>query len=116
MPLTLSGKVYYSSPNIVFADGGDFSNRPLAGFVIDGRGNQAAVWADSNSQASIYFIAVSDRVGPDQPRDTMLHTDLLKSGTANFLGTTFASAVAAAREAYGSAIADAMVDIIVSGD
>ena len=117
MPLNLVGKIYYSSPDILTVEDGNFSyHRPIAGFIIDGRGQFSTVWADSNVVATVYFIAVSDRPGSTSPRDAMLHTDLLKSGTVNFLGATFAAAQAAVRETYGSAVADAMVDQFVSGD
>lgn len=117
MPLNLVGKIYYSSPDILTVEDGTFSyHRPLAGFIIDNRGQFSTAWADSNVVATVYFIAVSDRPGILSPRDTTLHTDLLKSGTVNFLGVTFAAAQAAVRETYGSAVADAMVEQFVSGD
>lgn len=109
-------KAYYECPVDVFVDfEGLTTALPILGPVVDKLGGQwKVVEQDSDTDPSSAILAVSDRLGPDDPPNPEVHQECRRVG--RFLGKTLEQARNAARPVVGSVRAARMLDQTVGGE
>ena len=107
-------KRYYQNVSVLVDPTGDAYFTPAVNFDIVGRGNQAFCTQDSETDPTMFYSAVSDKLNAEAEPDATLHEELKAKYPLNW--NTYAEMIAWIQANLSLSVVANTVDQTVSGE